>query len=184
MQLYYGPTSHFSLMQHIYRDLISNPTAQPEPSGGVEEAGAGLDLFSFRRIFFGTPDSHDASKPPGTGDMSMMFLPHALAKLFMSRYLSCLYHMMPNRPKTYYEQCLNQLYDPVSTNHLDTLTQAIVLLVMAIAALGTDHFVWGDVLFERVKASMSTFDDVVNLQIVQISFLMISFSSSGSLSPY
>ncbi|KAJ5486801.1 hypothetical protein N7530_001101 [Penicillium desertorum] len=55
MQLYYGPTSHFSLMQHIYRDLISNPTSHPEPSGGVEEAGAGLDLFSFRRIFFRNP---------------------------------------------------------------------------------------------------------------------------------
>ena len=171
-------------MQHIYRDLISNPTAQPEPSGGVEEAGAGLDLFSFRRIFFGTPDSHDGNKPPGTGDLSMMFLPHGLAKLFLSRYLSSLYHMMPHRPKAYYEQCLNQIYDPCSTNNLDTLTQAIILLAMASASLGTDHFAWGDVLFERVKASMSTFDDVVNLQTIQISFLMISPSSSALLSGY
>lgn len=171
-------------MQHIYRDLISNPTAQPEPSGGVEEAGAGLDLFSFRRIFFGTPDSHDGSKPPGTGDLSMMFLPHALAKLFMSRYLSSLYHMMPNRPKAYYEQCLDRLYDTCSTNQLDTFTQAIVLLAMASAALGTDHFAWGDVLFERVKASMSMFDDVVNLQTIQISFLMISLRSTISVCVY
>lgn len=49
MQLYYGATSHFSLMQHIYRDLVSNPT-QPGPSSGVDEAGAGLELFSFRRM--------------------------------------------------------------------------------------------------------------------------------------
>ncbi|KAJ5163928.1 uncharacterized protein N7500_005758 [Penicillium coprophilum] len=159
MQLYYGPTSHFSLMQHIYRDLVSNPTSQPEPSGGVEEAGAGLDLFSFRRIFFGTPDFHETNKSLGTGDLSMMFLPYDLAKLFLSRYLSSLYHLMPLRPKVYYEQCLDRMYNSSPTDHLDAFTHAIMLLVMASAALGTDHFAWGDVLFERVKASLTAFDD-------------------------
>ncbi|KAJ5452561.1 hypothetical protein N7445_000744 [Penicillium cf. griseofulvum] len=163
MQLYYGPTSHFSLMQHIYRDLVSNPTSQPEPSGGVEEAGAGLDLFSFRRIFFGTPDFHETNKSHGTGDLSMMFLPYDLAKLFLSRYLSSLYHLMPLRPKLYYEQCLDRMYNSSPTNHLDAFTQAIILLVMATAALGTDHFAWGDVLFERVKASLTAFDDVTDV---------------------
>ncbi|KAJ5583150.1 hypothetical protein N7535_001770 [Penicillium sp. DV-2018c] len=174
MQLYYGPTSHFSLMQHIYRDLVSNPTAQPEPSGGVEEAGAGLDLFSFRRIFFGTPDSVESNKGLGTGDLSMMFLPYDLAKQFLSRYLSSLYHMLPHRPKLYYEQCLDRLYNPRLTDRLDTPTQAIILLAMAIASIGTEHFAWGDVLLERVKASLHAFDDVVNLQMIQISLLMIS----------
>ncbi|CAI7616827.1 unnamed protein product [Penicillium glandicola] len=161
MQLYYGPTSHFSLMQHIYQDLISNPTSRPEPSGGVEEAGAGLDLFSFRRIFFGTPDFHESNKSLGTGDLSMMFLPYDLAKLFLSRFLSSLYHLMPHRPKIYYEQCLDRIYKSSPTNHLDALTQALVLLPMATAALGTEHFAWGDVLFERVKASLTAFDDVI-----------------------
>jgi hypothetical protein len=109
--------------------------------------------------------------------MSMMFLPYDLAKLFMSRFLSSLYHMMPHRPKAYYEQCLELLYNPCQTESLDTLTQAIILLAMACAALGTDHFAWGDVLFERVKASMSMFDDVVNIQTIQISLLMISLTS-------
>ena len=174
MQLYYGPTSHFSLMQHIYRDLISNPTSHPEPSGGVEEAGAVLDLFSFRRIFFGTPDIHESIKSLGTGELSTMFLPYDLAKLFLSRFLSSFYHLMPYRPKMYYEHCLNRLYSSSPTEHLDALTRAIVLLAMATAALGTEHFAWGDVLFERVKASLTAFDDVVNLQTIQISVLMIS----------
>ncbi|CAG8355553.1 unnamed protein product [Penicillium salamii] len=181
MQLYYGPSSHFSLMQHIYRDLISNPTAPPEPSGGVEEAGAGLDLFSFRRIFFGTPDPLDGNRPPGMGDISMMFLPYDLAKLFMSRYLSGLYHMLPHRPKAYYEQCLERMYNPCATESLDPFSQAIILIAMACAAIGTDHFAWGDVLFERVKASMVIFDDVVNLQLIQISLLMISRPNSAFL---
>lgn len=163
-------------MQHIYRDLVSHPTARPEPSGGVEEAGAGLDLFSFRRIFFGTPDSNEVNRSLDTGDMSMMFLPYELAKLFLSRHLASLYHMLPHRPKLYYEQCLDRLYHSCPTQHPDTLNQAIILLAMASAALGTEHFAWGNVLFERAKTSLAAFDDVVNLQTIQISLLMISLS--------
>ncbi|KAJ5771411.1 uncharacterized protein N7511_003462 [Penicillium nucicola] len=174
MQLYYGPTSHFSLMQHVYRDLMSHPTAQPESSEGVVEASAGLDLFSFRRIFFGTPDSHENNRPNGLGDVPVMFLPYDLAKLFMSRYLSSLYHMLPHRPTIWYEQCLDQLYHSSPTNTLDTLTQSIILLALACMSLGTDHYSWGDILFERVKASMTAFDDVVNLQTIQSPLFCVS----------
>lgn len=181
MQLYYGPTSHFALMQHIYRDLVSNPTAQPEPSGGVDEASAGLDLFSFRRIFFGTPDNHEAGKPAGAGDIPVMFLPYDLASTFLSRFLSTLYHMTPYRPKLYYERCLQRIYDPSPAAHPDTLTQATILIALATASLGTEYFTWGDVLYDRVKASLASYDDVVNLQTIQISVLMISLPSCNTI---
>lgn len=171
-------------MQHIYRDLVSTPTIHPAPSGEVEEAGAGLDLFSFRRIFFGTPDTHDISKSAAIGDIPMMFLPYELAKLFLSRFLTHLYHMLPHRPKSYYEQCLEKLYNPSPTIHPDTLTQAIVLIGLATGSLGTDHYAWGDVLVDRVKESLVSYDDVVNLQTVQISLLMISRSTPGSIDLY
>ncbi|KAJ5378221.1 uncharacterized protein N7496_005630 [Penicillium cataractarum] len=164
MQLYYGPTSHFSLMQHIYRDLVSTPTIHPAPSGEVEEAGAGLDLFSFRRIFFGTPDTHDLGKSAAIGDIPMMFLPYELAKLFLSRFLTHLYHMLPHRPKSYYEQCLEKLYNPSPTIHPDTLTQAIVLIGLATGSLGTEHYAWGDVLFDRVKVSLVQYANYQNEQ--------------------
>ncbi|KAJ5152563.1 uncharacterized protein N7482_009041, partial [Penicillium canariense] len=164
MQLYYGPTSHFALMQHIYRDLVSNPTSHPAPSSGVEEAGAGLDLFSFRRIFFGTPDTHDIGKYAGVGDVPLMFLSYELAKVFLSRFLNTLYYLMPLRPKAYLAQCLEELYDPSPAVHPDTLTQAIILMSLATGSLGTEYFAWGDVLFDRVKTSLTSYDDVVNLQ--------------------
>ncbi|KAI2786973.1 hypothetical protein POX_g09370 [Penicillium oxalicum] len=176
MELYYGPTSHFSLIQHVYRDLMPNPSTQAATSGQVEEAGAGLDLFSFRRIFFGTPDSHDASKPSGGFDLNMVFLPYNLANLFLDRFLAHLYHVMPHQPKSYLKQCLEKLYDPSLSEHPDTLTRAIILLSMATGSLGTEQYAWGDVLFERVKESLVPYDDVVNLQTIQISFLMISRS--------
>lgn len=171
MQLYYGATSHFSLMQHIYRDLVSNPT-QPGPSSGVDEAGAGLELFSFRRIFFGTPDTQESGKS-ATGEIPIMFLPYEIAKCFLSRYLSTLYQMMPFCSKAYYEQCLEQLYHPSPNHHLDTLTQATILLVLATSSVGTEHYAWGEVLYERVKALLTSYDDVVNLQAVQVALLLI-----------
>lgn len=176
VQLYYGPTSHFSLMQHVYRDLVSNPGAPPRPADGIEEAGAGLDLFSIRRIFFGIPDSHEMGKPNGTGDMSLMFLPHDLAKILLSGFLSTLYTLMPFQSPERLEASLEDLYTRTPSAHPDTLTQAMMLLILGIASIGTEHNAWADILFERAKALVVPFDDVVNIQTVQISLLMISFS--------
>lgn len=173
MQLYYGATSHFALMQHIYRDLVSNPSAHPRPSGGVDEAGAGLELFSFRRIFFGTPDTHETGRS-GPGDLPVMFLPYETAKMFLSRFLSSLYNMMPFHPQAYYENCLLQLYNPSPSSHPDSLSQATILIALAASSLGTEYYLWGDILYERVKALLTSYDDVVNLQTVQVSLLMIS----------
>lgn len=163
-------------MQHAYRDLVANPVARSKtPSGQIEEAGEALDLFNFRRIFFGTPDTHSGGKGPSSGDMSLMFLPFELAKLFLSRFLSTLYQLTPFRPPVHFEQGLDQLYHPPPDVYPDSLSQASSLLALAIGSLGTEHYTWGDVLFERVKALLTAFDDVVNLETVQISLLMISF---------
>lgn len=167
-------------MQHIYRDLVSNPTAA-EPSRAVEEAGAGLDLFSFRRVFFGTPDAQESARPSVLGEVPVMFLPYELAKFFLSRFLDTLYHMMPHCPKSHLEQCLKQLYNSSPTGFLDAFTQARALLALATGALGTEYFAWGDVLFDRVKASLAMYDDVVNLQTVQISLLMISVPKTPTI---
>ena len=161
-------------MQHVYRDLVANPTSQPgAPSREVEQAGAGLDLFSLRRIFFGAPDTHEGGKGSSSGDTSSMFLPYELAKFLLTRYLSTLYNLVPYRPKAYFEQCLDQLYNSLPALHPDTLSQSSLLIVLAIGSLGTEYYTWGEILFERAKALLTAFDDVVNLQTVQISLLMI-----------
>lgn len=110
-----------------------------------------------------------------------MFLPYELAKFFLSRFLDTLYHMMPHCPKSHLEQCLKQLYNSSPTGFLDAFTQARALLALATGALGTEYFAWGDVLFDRVKASLAMYDDVVNLQTVQISLLMISVPKTPTI---
>lgn len=176
VQLYYGPTSHFTLMHEIYRGLVSNQTTHPEePQGEVEEAGAGLDMFSVRGIFFGTPaETHDPNKGIDTTVAPVMFLPYELARIFLQRFLSTLYHLVPFWSKELYERQLEHLYLPSSGTGSDACANSILLMALAMGSLGTQHYRWGDILFERVKASCPSWDDVVNLEIVQLSLMMIS----------
>ncbi|ODM15607.1 hypothetical protein SI65_08841 [Aspergillus cristatus] len=163
VRLYYGPTAHFALMQQVYRDLMSNQAAQAEePQGEVEEAGAGLDLFSFRRIFFGTPsEAPDLGKSANmSGLPTTTFLSYGLADTFLQRFLSTLFALIPVRSQGFFQQQLNQLYQPSLGMEPDTAYHALVLLALAMGSLGTEHYAWGDVLFERAKASSATLDEV------------------------
>ena len=168
-------------MQHIYQDLVSGPHADQSESGGeFEEAGAGLDLFRFRNIFFGTPVASQTpgKRPSSSTDGSSMFLPYDVAKIFLKRYLSSLYHMMRFRPPEVLEWQLEQLYDPkVNIHAQSSVGRLLVLMGLACGAQGTEYHEWGDILFGQAKAAYAPLDDVVNVQTVQLSLLMISFSS-------
>lgn len=176
VQLYYGPTAHFSLMQQIYRDLMSNQAVQSEePQEEIEEASAGLDLFSFRRIFFGMQsEAPDMNKSSQTIGIPTMFLSYDLAKVFLERFLRTLYSLMPVRPKCFFQSQLDLLYQPSMDVESDAAYHTLILLALAIGALGTESYRWGDVLFERAKASSASLDEVVNVQTVQISLFNIS----------
>ncbi|KAJ9226741.1 transcriptional regulator family: Fungal Specific TF [Paecilomyces variotii] len=179
VQLYYGPTSHFSLLQHIYRDLVSVPNLPPtEPQGEVEHADAGLDLFNFRRIFFGSlAETHDVSKDASMGNTPLMFLPREVAMFFLERYLATFYYLTPFWPKETIRRDAERLYDPDIGLQMDPSVKSVILMAMACGALGTEHYAWGEVLYERVKASSNSLDDVVNLQTVQTSLLMAHYQA-------
>ncbi|PYH42846.1 Zn(II)2Cys6 transcription factor [Aspergillus saccharolyticus JOP 1030-1] len=164
VQLYYGSTSHFALMHEIYRGLVANnhSAEADRPPGEVEEAGAGLDMFSFRRIFFGTPiDSQEVNnKSPTCVDSHLLFLPYELAKCFLERFLATLYNLAPVWPHEEFYRQLEHLYGQGPDARPDKGNQSILLVAMAIGALATQHYTWGDALYDRVKISMHAFDDV------------------------
>jgi hypothetical protein len=136
-------------------------------------------MFSVRGIFFGTPDeTHDPNKGIGTTAAPVMFLPYELARIFLHRFLSTLYHLVPFWSKELYERQLEHLYLPASRTDSDTCVNSILLMALAMGSLGTQHYRWGDILFERVKASCHSLDDVVNLETVQLSLTMISIFCS------
>ncbi|KAJ5747533.1 uncharacterized protein N7511_009229 [Penicillium nucicola] len=169
MHLYYGPTSHFALMQTVYRDLI--PGYGEEISGvtatTVEEGNAGLDMFKFRDIFFGISDS-DSHRESSCGRRSGLpiFIPYPVAKALLFRFLETLYYLMPFQPQEVYEERLNELYK-VSYRISGAAEYQVLLMAMAIAALNTEHFHLADYLFESVHTHMATMAEIVNLETVQ-----------------
>ncbi|KAL2827685.1 C6 zinc finger domain protein [Aspergillus pseudoustus] len=179
VQLYYGSTSHFALINEIYRDLTANPASRAQGQGRVEEAGAGLDMFSFRCIYFGIPlDSSNA--PSGqtrdTRDLQLMFLPYHLASEFLQGFLYSLHQLMPIWSAETFQHRLEKLYDtraPTNTDQYD----GILLMALALGSCVTEHHAWGDVLYERVKASCSPYDDNVTLQSVQLHLIMAHYQN-------
>ncbi|KAI9376114.1 fungal-specific transcription factor domain-containing protein [Aspergillus egyptiacus] len=178
VQLYYGSTSHFALMHEIYRDLTA-PAGNPArgPQGRVEEAGAGLDMYNFRCIFFGIPtEPCDSARGSGVADPQIMFLPYDLATMFLQQFLCTIYYLLPIWSTDTFHQRLEGLYGPRPAARKENY-HCILLMALALGSLLTEHHAWGDVLYERVKASCSSFDDTVNLQTVQLSMFMAHYQN-------
>ncbi|BCS30641.1 Zn(II)2Cys6 transcription factor [Aspergillus puulaauensis] len=168
VQLYYGSTSHFALMHEIYRDLTAHQTGQNDhgPHGRVEEAGAGLDMLSFRTIFFGIPahPHKDSARGPNGADPHIMFLSYDLARRFLDAFLSTLYGLLPIWPAEQFARRLGQIYGSQPPPRTDK-HQCILIMALALGSLITEeNHAWGDVLYEQVKVSCSAFDDTVNIQ--------------------
>ncbi|OQE43723.1 hypothetical protein PENCOP_c003G06642 [Penicillium coprophilum] len=177
MQLYYGPTSHFSLMQTIYQDLIPGYGQGQAgiPATGVEEENAGLDMFKFRDIFFGISDSnaHAETTSYGRKFASPIFVPYPVAKALLFRFLETLYHLMPFRPQEVYQRDLDELYQ-APYGLVGGASGQVLLMAIAIAALNTQHYRLADILFEFVNDQLATMTEIVNLEMVQASLMMIS----------
>ncbi|KAE8374200.1 hypothetical protein BDV26DRAFT_284467 [Aspergillus bertholletiae] len=164
MQLYYGPTSNFSLMQAIYRELIPGYTGKlpTRTNEHIEEGGASLDMFRLREIFFGTPENNE-DIPPFSGPKRVaapVFVPYHLARQLLQRFLTTLYYLTPFHPKWVFEQELRSLYQLPLDSPSSSSRPLIVLIAMAIAALNTDHDHLADILYIQVKNEMAKLDDI------------------------
>ncbi|KAL1970368.1 hypothetical protein VTN77DRAFT_5528 [Rasamsonia byssochlamydoides] len=175
IQLYYGPTSNFSLMQLMYRQLVEGVGDVPEPAGSeVEEAGPGLDLFSHRRLFFGDlAGNQDTS----TNDSGLIFIHPSLASQYLERYLSTTYYLMPFAPKEEYRRRLEQLYSDPRTMALESPDVTIMLLILASGAAMMEEEERAEFLFKKAKANAAKFEELVNLQAIQIPLMMAHYQS-------
>ncbi|KAL1954300.1 hypothetical protein VTO42DRAFT_1442 [Malbranchea cinnamomea] len=196
LQLYYGPTANFSLLQLLYRHLTSSTTNVSATTGSnaaldeesregqtagdeVEEAGPGLDLFSFRRLFFGDFErtNRHAGRPLGAtvGEQPLMFLPYELAERFLQRYLATKYHYTPFLTREEYHSLLRKMYAGTDPGVYESANYIVLLICMAIGASMMDNWPWADTLFSKARAGASMLDDVVNLQAVQVPLLLALF---------
>lgn len=197
MQLYYGPHSNFSLMQLMYRQLVDglgnskglsnhNSSSSSRQRDEVEEVGPGLDLFSFRRLFFGDlAGNQDASLPGAAldpGSNSLFFIRESTASRYLERYLSTYYYLAPWKSKEFYRQELVGLFDKRNQLSSNDPQTTLLILMLALGAIEMKDDEMGDCLYKKAKANAMTFDDIVNVQTVQVPILMISSATSFFLS--
>jgi len=172
LQLYYGPSSNFSILNSIYHQIEgTRPTSGPQKE--VEEMGPGLDLFNIRRLYFGDlADSGESARM--TSDTAAMFLDRALASRLIERYLATYWHILPIRSKDEYRRQRVQLYSSAEMFSFENPDTIIVLLAMAIGASMLEEEHVAQFLFQKAKRWSAKLDEMVNVQAVQIALLMMS----------
>ena len=177
LQLYYGPSSNFSIMHFIHHQIEGTRPALAHQKE-VQEMGPGLDRFNLRRLYFGDlADSVESRRL--ANDMGAMLVDRELASRLVERYLATYWHVMPIWPKHEYHRQLTRLYVPseiVTSENPDSIT---VLLAMAMGASMLEQEALAQFLFQRAKMWSARFDEMVNVQAVHIALLMISLLSSS-----
>ncbi|KAH6893126.1 hypothetical protein B0T10DRAFT_266450 [Thelonectria olida] len=172
LQLYYGPSSNFALLNSIYHQIEGTRPKSP-PREGVEEVGPGLDLFSHRKLFFG--DLADNQRPPSlSDDYSAMLLDPVTAKRLLERYLLTYWHGLPVFDKDVYRRRLDSLFKPPGIFDFDSSETIIIMLAMALGASMLGEEAIAEFLFHKIKQGAAKLDEVVNMQVVQIHLMMIS----------
>ncbi|QGI63008.1 hypothetical protein CEK26_006963 [Fusarium fujikuroi] len=174
LQLYYGPSSNFALLNSIYHQIAGTcPNDPPSRSGIVEEVGPGLDLFSHRRLFFG--DLADNQRPSSIpDDCSAMLIDPDTAHRLLERYLLTYWHGLPIMSKDHYRRRLSALYQPPGIFDYDAPETIIIMLAVGLGASMTGEEAIAEFLFQKTKQGVAKLDEVVNMQMVQIHLLMIS----------
>ncbi len=178
LQLYYGPSSNFSVLNFIDQQIEgTRPSSAHGQQKEVHEMGPGLDRFNLRWLYFGNLGGGEAWRLAG-GDTGAVLVDRELAGRLLERYLSTYWNASPIWPKEEYRRQLARLYVPVemlaASDNPDTV---IVMLAMAMGASMMEEEGLAECLFQRAKKWSARHDETVNVQAVQIAMLMISFFS-------
>ncbi|KAK4545938.1 hypothetical protein LTR36_002502 [Oleoguttula mirabilis] len=170
-QLYYGASSTFAFLQHVYRDAVSNGAPERPGIGEVAEGGAGLDRFVQRSIFFGTPSRVDATAfhPPSTPLHAASF---AQATTFMAHFRTASRHLTPFFTDPELDDMLLVLYHDAS--HAPAMPQrnGMTFAVLAIGALCTPHTDAAEALYIQAKQVLAIYDEAVTVPVIQLSILL------------
>lgn len=172
LQLYYGPSSNFSIVNFIDH-LIEGTKPASGPQKEVQEMGPGLDRFNLRRLYFGDLADSAASWRM-TNDTAAMLVDRDLASRLLERYLATYWHTMPIWSKDEYRRQLARLYMPSEALSSENPDSIIVLLAMAMGASMLEEEAVARFLFQKAKRWSARLDEMVNVQAVQIALLMIS----------
>jgi hypothetical protein len=132
-------------------------------------------MFQFRSIFGISENVRDSSDYSGQNTLFPVFVPHTLARQLLRRFLETFYHVMPFQPQEVFERQLNELYATPTNGARAASGRHIVVTAIALAALNTEHYRLADVLITGVRSETANMGDIVNIETVQTSLILISF---------
>ncbi|KAL2132057.1 hypothetical protein VTI74DRAFT_4259 [Chaetomium olivicolor] len=173
LQLYYGPSSNFSIMNFVHHQIEgTRPVSGHQKE--VQEIGPGLDRFNLRRLYFGDlADSAESWRM--NNDTAAMLVDREFAHRLLDRYLATFWHIMPIWSKDEYRRQLARLYVPSEMFSFENPDAVIVLLAMAMGASMLEEEAVAQFLFQKAKRWSARFDEMVNVQAVQMALLMSHF---------
>ncbi|KPM36879.1 hypothetical protein AK830_g9700 [Neonectria ditissima] len=175
LQLYYGPSSNFALLNSIYHQIEGTRPKSP-PREGVEEVGPGLDLFSHRRLFFG--DLADNRRPATVSeDYSAMLLDPETAKRLLGRYLMTYWHGLPVLDKDTYRRRLDLLFQPPAIFDFDSSDTIIIMLAIATGASMTGEEAIAQFLFQKAKQGAAKLDESPSRSLHALTYIYGHFQS-------
>ncbi|KAI5812731.1 fungal-specific transcription factor domain-containing protein [Pyronema omphalodes] len=198
LQLYYGPSSNFPMIQHINERL-------PQPDGlgdesnreasSIEPVDKGLDRFQYGPIYFSKySDQQEFSYPGGVDGVgvsksshasleSSMLLTYVQASVYLEMFLQTLQKHMPFVQPESAQDMLNAMYGrhpSVESQYrdLDIGERGIMLAILAIGATLTDDaMTWGETLYQKARKISDELDDVVNINVCQLGLLLAHYNS-------
>jgi hypothetical protein len=181
LQLYYGPSSNFSIMNFLHHQIEgTRPVSDHQKE--VQEMGPGLDRFNLRRLYFGDLVDSSGSWRMNNDTAAMFLVDRELAGRLLERYLATYWHILPIWSKDEYRRLLARLYVPAEMCSSESPDTIIVLLAMAMGASMLEEEAVAQFLFQKAKRWSARFDEMVNVQAVQMALLMISLLSYHCMS--
>ncbi|KAF7561008.1 hypothetical protein G7046_g3144 [Stylonectria norvegica] len=178
LELYYGPSSNFALLNSIYHQIEGTKPTFPTHES-IEEVGPGLDLFSHRRLFFG--DLADTRPPLALSeDYSAMLLDPATASKLLERYLSTYWFVLPVLGKDKHRRQLADLFRPPGIFDLSSPDTVITVLSLALGAYMVGEEARAEFLFQRARQGAAKLEEVFNMQVLERARPTSSFLHIGN----
>ncbi|OJD33795.1 c6 zinc finger domain protein [Diplodia corticola] len=164
LQLYYGPSSNFSFLQHIHSHLTARRASRSISDGNDDDQG--IDRFKYKSIVFGSA----SKKGPAT---SPVFLHYELALSFLQNFLSTTHHYLPLLDSDRLYETFEKLYGRKGRgDSIEPLDKAGVIVSMALGAMSTEEEYWRQRLLTQARTESESVRYHVNVKAVQVALLM------------
>jgi hypothetical protein len=176
-QLYYGASSNFAFHQQIHESILLRSQPGTPLLQELHEGAAGFEVSLQRSLFFGT----ESLANPRTSLLGNVLadgpsLPQALG--FLEDFKITTLQILPFFSQSELDILIHSLYDQELGRGLHPEARVLALAVLANGALGSHNVPVGELLFTRAKDEAISFDETVNLRLIQFSMLLSEYQKN------